>query len=279
MIRWLAHKLGHKSCPQCETLVDFALDGLEPAEQEQVREHLNRCPSCREQVRDFWQVREGLGLCAPECEEPDDFNAKVLARLKEQDQVASMQASIAKHAAEGGDPQRQRPATSDRSLGGWPRFWMALGPVFALMSVFMTAVAAFALMSRRPPVPAPQDELSALSRDLMNDPRAARVRLVAGPRKPGSEGEVVLCPGRAQAFLKAVHLSKCPLGRNYALWMKGADGQPRRLARFAVESDGSSVHVLDLSQPWQGGQGVELMVTQDSGPQAGETWLKGSTKL
>src|SRR5690242_17643725 len=94
MIRWLMHKLGHKSCPQCETLVDYALDGLTPAEQEQVREHLNRCPSCREQVRDFWQVREGLGLCAPECEEPSDFNAKVLARLKEQDQVASMQAAI-----------------------------------------------------------------------------------------------------------------------------------------------------------------------------------------
>lgn len=270
MIRWLMHKLGHKSCPQCETLVDYALDGLTPAEQEQVREHLNRCPSCREQVRDFWQVREGLGLCAPECEEPSDFNAKVLARLKEQDQVASMQAAITRHAAEGGDSVR---------LGGWPRFWMAVGPVFALMSVFMTAVAAFALMSRRPTAPVPQDELSALSRDLMNDPHAARVRLVGDAGKPGSEGEVVLCPGRAQAFLKAVHLSKCPLGRNYALWMKGSDGKAQRLARFAVESDGSSLHVLDLSQPWQGGRPVELTVTQDSGPQAGETWLKGSTRL
>lgn len=277
MIRWLMHKLGRHSCPQCETLVDYALDGLTPAEQEQVREHLNRCPSCREQVRDFWQVREGLGLCAPECEEPADFNAKVLARLKEQDGVAEMQAAITKHAAEGG-------AGEAKPLGGWPRFWVTMGPVFAMMSVIMTAIAAGAiitLMARRSSAPAaaPQDELSALSRDLMNDPHAARVRLAGDAKKPGSEGEVVLCPGRAQAFLKAVHLSKCPLGRNYALWMKDASGKPLRLARFSVESDGSSMHLLDLAQPWQGGQGVDLLVTQDSGPQAGETWLKGSTKL
>jgi hypothetical protein len=270
ILRWFAHKLGLRTCPQCETLVDYALDGLEPGKQDEVREHLANCPSCREQVRDFWQVREGLGLCAPECEEPADFNAKVLARLKEQDpaQAGSLM------------PPAAHPAAHEaKHLGGWPRFWMTLGPVFALMSVFMTAVAAVALLSRHPAAPAePSDDLTALSHDLLNDPHAARVSLVADG-KPGSEGEVVLCPGRSQAFLKASHLSKCPLGRMYALWMTSKGQAPQRLARFAVEADGSSVHVLNLAQPWQDGQPVDFRVTQDSGPQAGETWLKGSLKL
>lgn len=265
IFRWLAHKLGFHACPQCETLVDYALDGLEGPQQEQVREHLSSCPSCMEQVRDYWQVSEGLGLCAPECEEPKDFNAKVLARLKAEE-------------AHPVPPFVRQPVETAARLGGWPRFWMTLGPVFAGMSIIMTLVAAAAIMGRKPQAPLAQDELSLFSREMLNDPRAAHISLVADAQRPGSSGEVVLCPGRAQAFLKASHLSKCPQGRNYALWMKGQDGRPQRLARFAVEQDGSSMHVLNLSQPWQG-EPAEFMVTQDSGTQAGETWLRGSLRL
>ena len=57
MIHWLAHKLGLKSCPACETLVDYAMDGLESPQQEKVRQHLSDCPSCMEQVRDFMEQR------------------------------------------------------------------------------------------------------------------------------------------------------------------------------------------------------------------------------
>jgi hypothetical protein len=271
MIHWLAHKLGLKTCPQCETLVDYALDGLEPGKEQQVREHLTRCPSCMEQVRDFWQVREGLGLCAPECDEPQDFNAKVLARLKEQEQDASAKPRVTGHPSPAPE--------SAKHLGGWPRFWMTMGPVFAAMSVMMTAVAAIAIVGHKPAAVPAHDELAELSQELMNDPRAARVSLVADTQKPGCSGLLVFCPGRAQAFLKASNLSKCPMGRNYALWMKAQDGSSLRLARFSVESDGSSMHLLNLSQPMQAGQAMDFSVTQDSGPKAGEAWLKGSVRL
>lgn len=267
MIHWLAHKLGLRSCPQCDTLVDFALDGLPSKQQDSVRHHLEKCPSCMEQVRDFWQVREGLGLCAPVCDEPADFNAKVLARLHEQDR-----------------PTAAAPPEKSRHLGGWPRFWMTLGPVFAGMSLLMTLVALGAVFNRGAhPVQSGDPvagELAAMSRDLMNDPHAARVSLVAAAQKAGSQGDLVLCPGRNMAILKAQHLSKCPLGRNYALWCKPHNGgQAQRLARFNVESDGSSLHLLNLSQPWKGDVPVDFMITQDSGPKAGETWLTGSLRL
>lgn len=267
IFHWLSHKLGLARCPQCETLVDFAMDGLEPRQQAQVRQHLSDCPSCMEQVRDFLQVKEGLGLCAPEHEEPKDFNAKVLARLH-QDHNAP---------ATSHQPQSSMPS---KHLGGWPRFWMTVGPVFAGMSLVMTMVALGALLSKGGPQPDPMaDELAVLSRELMNDPKAARISLVAAAEKKASAGSLVLCPGKAMAFLKASHLSKCPQGRNYALWAKPQGGEPQRLARFAVEADGSSMHMLNLSEPWKGQGPVEFMVTQDSGPKAGETWLTGSLRL
>lgn len=264
ILHWIAHKLGLERCPQCETLVDYAMDGLEPGQQQQVKQHLNDCPSCMEQVRDFWQVKEGLGMCAPEASEPKDFNAKVLARLNQDH-----------------NQPEAKPAASPRHLGGWPRFWMTVGPVFAGMSLVMTLVAFGAVLGRHqaPPSDAIAAELAAMSQELMNDPKAARIRLVAAADKSGSEGNLVLCPGRAMAFLKAHKLSKCAQGRNYALWAKPKDGQPERLARFAVEKDGSSMHMLNLSQPWKGEGAVEFMVTQDSGPHAGETWLTGSLRL
>jgi hypothetical protein len=267
IFKWLAHKLGLEKCPQCETLVDYALDGLESDQRSSVRRHLSDCPSCMEQVRDYWQVKEGLGLCAPEASEPKDLSAKVLARLKQDH-----------NAQQGASPR------AALHLGGWPRFWMTVGPVFAGMSFVMTLVALGALLGRGVQAPetlasAPMDELAELSREMMNDPKASRIRLVAAGPAKDSVGDLVLCPGRKQAFFKASHLSKCAQGRNYALWMKPRQGEPKRLARFTVEADGSSMHLLNLGEPWAGTEAVDFMVTQDSGPKAGDTWLTGSLKL
>ena len=264
MIHWLAHKLGLKSCPACETLVDYALDGLDSPQQGKVRQHLSDCPSCMEQVRDFMQVKEGLGLSAPESDVPCDFNAKVLSRLQKADPVCV----------------RETPSgQSSRHLGGWPRFWMTLGPVFAVLSVTMTLVALGALLGqKKTPVPAQANELAAIGNALMSDPKAAHVELVSAESGRSASGSLVLCPGRREAFFKAANLSKCPLGRNYALWMKRGE-KAERLARFSAEADGSSVYLLNLGTSWDGAMPAEFMVTQESGSGAGQTWMKGSLKL
>jgi len=266
MIHWLSHKLGLKRCPECDTLVEYAMDGLPRPQQDKVRRHLDECPPCREQVRDYLQVQEGLGLMAPEAELPCDFNSKVLARLHQDHN----------HQAASADGQ----AEPRRHLGGWPRFWMTLGPVFAVMSLVMTFVAMGAVFSHGQGASAQADnELASIATALMNDPQAARVTLAGLDHSKGSEGQLVLCPGRSEAYFKAVNLSRCPQGRNYALWLKRGQAAPQRLARFAVESDGSSVHLLHLAQPFQKGAQDEFLVTQESGADAGQPWLKGSLSL
>jgi hypothetical protein len=269
MIHWLAHKLGLKSCPACETLVDYAMDGLESPQQEKVRQHLSDCPSCMEQVRDFMQVKEGLGLCAPESDVPGDFSAKVLGRIQHADPACVR------------EPLNK--GNAQRHLGGWPRFWMTVGPVFAVLSITMTMVALGALLGHKgsaiASAPAPQNELASIGNALMSDPQAAHVQLVSAEAGKASSGSLVLCPGKSEAFFKASNLSKCPLGRHYALWMKRGDAKPERLARFSVEADGSSVHLLNLGTSWDGSKPADFMVTQESGADAGQTWMKGSLRL
>jgi hypothetical protein len=263
MLHWLAHRLGLNRCPQCETLVDYALDGLPETQQESVRKHLDDCPPCREQVRDYWQVREGLGLCAKQAEIPDGFQAKVLARLRDDDEAPFRPVEI---------------KVQPFKLGGWPRFWVALGPLFALMSVVMTVVAAGALFSR---VRSSDNPLAEVSNAVLSDPRAARVTLVSAVTGagPAASGNLVLCPGMDHAVLRCQHLAPCADGQDYGLWMQAPGQPPRRLARFMVDSGSGCSHLLQLDQAFQANGAVDFMVKRESAQGGGDTWLKGSVQL
>jgi hypothetical protein len=266
MIRWLAYKLGiTKACPECETLVDFALEGLETKDSERVRKHLSGCPPCLEQVRDFLQVNEGLGLTAPETEPPMGFEARILKRCREEGPVPII--------------------SLQRNLEGWPLFWMRLGPVFAGLSVLMTMVTLAVLMGKSGGQQ-PSHEWLQASQALLNDPHATKVSLVGLDPSRESSGELVVCRGRRFAALKASHMSRCAMGRNYVLWMKPEGGKAgaQRLSRFTVEADGSSLQWLELPQPLQGEGPVTFTVTQEVwGPEKGpldtKPWLAGSTRL
>lgn len=260
MIRWIADKLGLHSCPQCETLVDYAMDGLEPGQQGTVRKHLSECPPCMEQVRDFLQVKEGLGMSTPQEECPKDFNAKVLARLKQ-------------------EAPRPQVLVQTRAVDGWPLFWMRLGPVFAGTSLLMTFVALAAVFHGGGSA-APSAELSQATEALMKDPQSLHVAL-AGAQ---GTGELVLCPGRRAVYFQAEHLSACRRGSNYVLWMQPqGQAQPLRMAGFMVESDGRHLQLLELPQSLQGKGPVKFMVTQEDAlatqKDAKSEWMSGSVSL
>jgi Anti-sigma-K factor rskA/Putative zinc-finger len=266
MIHWLAHKLGLKTCPGCDTLVEYAMDGLPESQQENVRRHLADCPPCREQVRDYWQVREGLGLCSQQHEAPPDICSKVLARLDEQPRRAPAE-----------QPMAVQPA---RHLGGWPRFWMLLGPAFAALSLVMTVVALAALMDRKA-VPAPDNEMASIADAIMNDPRSAHVALAGAGPAAAASGLLVLCPGMDHAYFRGDGLSPSPLGYDYVLWITPQAGPPRRLARFTVEEAGGGVHLLQFDSAFAGSGPVEFTVTgqKSDSKLSGRTWLKGGVNL
>jgi hypothetical protein len=157
---------------------------------------------------------------------------------------------------------------------------MTLGPVFAALSVVMTAVALVALLSLRAAPPPAGNELAAIANAIMADPNSARVALTAAGPSAQASGLLVLCPGMDHAYFHCDHLSRCPLGRDYVLWMKPKEGSIQRLARFSVEKDGSSVHLLQFDSAFKASGAVDFVVTQDGGGlKQGEPWLKGSVNL
>jgi|SRR5665213_3083145 len=264
MMHWLMEKLGLKTCPGCQTLVDFAMDGLPEGQQEKVRRHLDQCPPCREQVRDFWQVREGLGLCAQQAEAPRDLCSKVLARLQQD-------------ACQGVDRAMPSPFS-----GGWPRFWMIFGPAFAVLGLVMTLVAFVSVLDKkRMSAPAQGDALASLLASITEDPRSAHVVLSAAGDVKNAAGLLVLCPGLDHAILRCEHLPPDPVGGAYVLWIKTPTSDLRPLAYFTV-GDGASggLQLLQLKEAFTAAGPVEFRVAQrGAGSAPGEAVLKGSAGL
>jgi hypothetical protein len=263
MIHWLMEKMGLQHCPECATLVDFAMDGLEDGQRSKVRQHLTECPPCMEQVRDFLQVNEGLGLNTPQAECPEGFEQRVLQRLKQEGQAA---------------PSRAQPPT----FGAWAMFWLRLGPVFAVLSLVMTFVA-FAALWHSGASAGPSSELSQATEALMKDPGAMHVALAGSLGNVISKGELVLCRGKKLIYFNADNLGACRKGANYVLWMQTQDSaQTRRLAAFVAEADGKHFELLQLPQALDAKGSVKFMVTQDdmgSKPAHSAAWLAGTATL
>lgn len=263
MIHWLAEKLGLSKCPGCHTLVDYAMDGLEGDQRGTVRKHLAGCPPCMEQVRDFLQVNEGLGLMAPETDCPEGFEQKVLQRLKQEELPVRL-------------------VRVQEALSAWAQFWLRLGPVFACLSVVMTLVALGALIHSSGSA-APSSELGQMTEALIKDPKSLHVSLVdAQGATPG--GELVFCPGMKNIYLKALHLVACRKGSSYVLWIKPEGSAPaQRLAGLAMDAEGDQYQLLQLPQAVNAKGKVQFMLTQDAMDatvaQPGEARMTGSVSL
>ncbi|MES2200759.1 MAG: zf-HC2 domain-containing protein [candidate division FCPU426 bacterium] len=86
MLKTLFHKLlsWSHTCPCQEDLFDFVLDGLPSKLQGRVRKHLAECESCRDQVKDFAWVSEGIALSADQVEPPHGLCDKVKKRIRQE---------------------------------------------------------------------------------------------------------------------------------------------------------------------------------------------------
>jgi hypothetical protein len=248
-------------CPCHEELFDFALDGMDTKQQEKVRQHLADCPSCCDQVKDFAWVSEGIALSAPQMDPPANICDKVKARIRAESE--SVQAPVMRL---GRDP-----------LAGWPRFWMRLGPLFALSSLMMTALAFFAVFVRPSAKPTLPLATEVASR-LLNSPSMILVSLAGQGESKDCAVSLFAAPGFQQILLKVKGLKACSQGAAYALWCSEKGGKASRLGSFQAV-DGVYTYVLSLPKPWDDtAKALDFEVTQEalSNPSSGE---KGPTRL
>ena len=67
-----------------ENLGAFAVGGLEPDELAGVLRHLERCPACREELRELQEVAEALAVLPTSPEPPAHLKAQVLSGMREE---------------------------------------------------------------------------------------------------------------------------------------------------------------------------------------------------
>ena len=243
------------SCPGEEDLFEFALDGLDSPEQSKVRDHLSACMSCREQVKDFAWVSEGIALTAPQLDPPSDLCSKVKARIRE-------------------DAAQPTIHFRDRPLSGWPLFWVRLGPVFAFMSVVMalSALVAFCMHSGSAQTAPALSEADALVHSA-----SAKQLSLAGEN--GAKATLIYDEGRDTLLLNVVNLKPCPLAAAYTVWVNAA-GKLTRLAGFQSESPKPAVYTLHLASPLAlASKPAEFQVTEDFAGKRGAVQLHGNSSL
>jgi hypothetical protein len=257
-------------CPPSEDLFEFTLDGMPAAQQEKVRKHLSRCFACREQVKDFAWVSEGIALSAPQVDPPSNLCDKVKARIQDD--------------PEGGHPSPTAPNVVQQSvaepqdpLAGWPRFWMRMGPVFALASLLMTMVAMVALIAKSPAPSSPEQTLLASQHQ--------ELELEGQGAGAGASARIAFREGEGVVWMKVAQLRPCPKGRLYTLWARDASGKFCRVAGFHTESSGDSSYFLKLDKPLSLGKGdLTFEVTAEApapvpASAQGEVYLRGRVKL
>jgi hypothetical protein len=77
-------------CPQAEQSVGWALHALEPAEEDDAAAHIPACESCREMVAQTEALLAMLPFSAPTLQPPAALRARLLARISETPQQATL---------------------------------------------------------------------------------------------------------------------------------------------------------------------------------------------
>ncbi len=195
----------------------FVLGALEPDETAALREHLESCPLCREEVDRLAAVAEVLGLAVPALAAPVELRARVLGAVRAE--ASLFQAAAPPRTARQARPRR---LPSPGSLGGLLGGALALGLLFGALVIAPGSSVRTKVIAA---VVAPATRW-----------HAARAP-VASLRESGKQGELVLSG-----------LPAAPRGRIYEVWVqRGNRAWPTSVLFDATAAGSATVAVPDLA--------------------------------
>lgn len=222
----------------------YALDALEPDEAARFEVHLDRCPTCQEEVAGFRATSARLGRAAAE-PAPATLRASVLAEVARTRQA----------------PRRAgRPSARQRAR-------RAATVVLAAAAAVLVTVLGLQVRDLR----GERDRLAEVA-DVLAAPDAETAVLEGAP---GMGGRVVRSAGLGQAVVVLDGLPEVPSDRAYALWAIGDTG-PVPAGMVRPGADGQAVVVLDAGVlEGAGGFGVTEEPSSGSPAPTGPILLEG----
>jgi anti-sigma-K factor RskA len=195
----------------------YAADALSAEERHAFEEHLPRCPSCEQEVRELQATAALLGAAASEAP-PSSLRSSVLAEARVTPQVASLDAARAR--------RLRRVST-------------VLGAAAAVLAVAVIALGAWAASLHRTADSAVAQ--AAAITQVLTSPDATTT---AGDIAGGGRATVVVSRSQQSAVFVASGLAAPGSGRTYQLWWIDASGSARSAGLVAPTSDGSAATVL-----------------------------------
>jgi anti-sigma factor RsiW len=226
-----------------ELAAGFALDALEPDEEQAFQRHLEGCPSCKASVREFDEVTASLALAAPRVEPPASLRAAVRRRT--------------------GLTLRRRAARMMRSWRG-TRVAVRAVAVAGVLALFALSLWNLALRDQRQIDQARLAALEAAMR-LVNDGTANRVTLTGSAADSGARATVLASSRLDRGVLVVEGLPPPAPGRVYELWTLGAGDLANAAKAKAFRfSDRRGVHAVQFSVTIQPTTG--FAITEEPGP-------------
>ncbi|AWZ06816.1 MULTISPECIES: anti-sigma factor [unclassified Streptomyces] len=182
----------------------YVLDALAPAERTAFEAHLESCPACAREVRDFAATAALLGR-AVAVEPPPELREAVLRRIRAE----------------------ERPAPAPGVVRGHGRPWLRWALAASLVAV--AGLGGVAVWQDRRADEARQSEHLARARAeaLTGVLTAPDARLVVGRGAGGATGTVVVSRDRDRAVFVAAGMPSAPAGRSYQLWFADPAGAMR----------------------------------------------------
>ena len=237
-----------KTVPNDETmelLVGYALDSLEPAEMEQIKQLLIEQPELRQTIAELRAVADTLPYALPSAEPPADLRQRALDR------------ALGRSSAPTTTPTPL--STPSRAPRNW---WSAL--FGGLAGVAGVAAIFFALQWN-----ATQQELAQTQQQLIEVQRDQQqlAQFVSNPLNvsalEGSAGSATIFYAEDGSGLLAANLPQIAADRVYQLWVIDESGVPASAGVFQVDAQGTAIFPIKNDRPLAG---TTLAVTNEPAP-------------
>lgn len=209
------HKDDHDQI--AELIPEYALGILAAGEAAVVKQHLESCAACQQELASYAAVVDAMTLAVPTMDPPAHLRAQLFERIQE---------TPAPEMPAAASPSWWEAASrSLRSFLNGPRWRPALA--LAVIAILVGAVY-FWQQSRNEPL--------------------AQFALTATDAAPGAAGLIEVAAGGRDATLTVSGLPTLSTSEQYQLWLI-VDGQRDSGAVFSVASDGSATVPIDSERP------------------------------
>jgi anti-sigma-K factor RskA len=215
----------------------YAADALPDDERRAFAEHLQGCPSCRQEVLELTATTARLASAAAE-PAPPQLRSRVLAEIHTVRQLS---------------PSGARSSERDRRTQPWFRQPMGVAASFLLVACL--GLAAFALSAQRHASDAEQAaaRIAAVATDPHRQVLSQQVR---------TGGSTIVVAAGGNAVFRADGLTVLPANRSYQLWVMDAAGGARSVA---VLGRGTRSHLERFIANVHPGDAIGLTVEPSGG--------------